>query len=150
MSTSSLSLHDGSRLLVRGSPAYICDRRRHGDHLIVAGATRGAGRGIATELGAAGVTVYATGRMTRGRRSPMNRAETIEETAEMVTAAGGRGIPVRVDHSDPAQVPQLAEQIKDEQGGRLDVLVNGVLAARARRHRRALGAPAPRLPLHGR
>lgn len=62
---------------------------------LVAGATRGAGRGIAVELGAAGATVYVTGRTTRERRSEMNRPETIEETAELVTAAGGRGSPCR-------------------------------------------------------
>jgi NAD(P)-dependent dehydrogenase (short-subunit alcohol dehydrogenase family) len=97
------------------------------DHVaLVAGATRGAGRGIAVELGAAGATVYVTGRSTRAARSPMNRAETIEETAELVTAAGGRGIPVRVDHADPAQVAKLVERIEREQDGRLDVLVNDV------------------------
>ncbi|HVL31363.1 MAG TPA: SDR family oxidoreductase [Solirubrobacteraceae bacterium] len=97
------------------------------DHVaLVAGATRGAGRGIAVELGAAGATVYVTGRSTRSGRSPMNRPETIEETAELVTAAGGRGIAVRVDHADPQQVAALAERIAREQGGRLDVLVNDV------------------------
>jgi NAD(P)-dependent dehydrogenase (short-subunit alcohol dehydrogenase family) len=59
---------------------------------LVAGDTRGAGRGIATELGAAGATVYVTGRTTRSQRSPMNRPETIEETAELLSAAGGHGI----------------------------------------------------------
>ena len=92
----------------------------------MAGATRGAGRGMAVELGAAGATVYVTGRTTRAARSPMNRPETIEETAELVDDAGGRGIPVQVDHSDPAQVAALAERIEDEQDGRLDVLVNDV------------------------
>ena len=93
---------------------------------VVAGGTRGAGRGIAVELGAAGATVYVTGRTTRAQRSPMNRPETIEDTAELVDAAGGRGIPVQVDHSDPAQVARLAERIRAEQGGRLDALVNDV------------------------
>jgi NAD(P)-dependent dehydrogenase (short-subunit alcohol dehydrogenase family) len=93
---------------------------------LVAGATRGAGRGIAVELGAAGATVYVTGRTTRAQRSPMNRPETIEETAELVDAAGGRGIAVQVDHSDPAQVAGLVERIEDEQDGRLDVLVNDI------------------------
>ena len=93
---------------------------------VVAGATRGAGRGIALELGAAGATVYCTGRTTRARRSPMNRPETIEDTAELVGAAGGRGIAVRVDHSDPADVRRLAERIAAEQDDRLDVLVNDV------------------------
>src|SRR5882762_8877820 len=64
---------------------------------LVAGATRGAGRGIATRLGAAGATVYVSGRSGGGQRSEYDRAETIEETAELVTAAGGRGIPVRAD-----------------------------------------------------
>ena len=93
---------------------------------LVAGATRGAGRGIAVELGAAGATVYCTGRTTRARRSPMDRPETIEETAELVDAAGGRGIAVPVDHADPAQVGALVERIAHEQGGRLDVLVNDI------------------------
>ena len=74
---------------------------------LVAGATRGAGRGIAVELGAAGATVYCTGRTTRGSRSPMDRPETIEETAEQVDAAGGRGIAVRVDHAEPGEVAAL-------------------------------------------
>ncbi|MFV2174473.1 SDR family oxidoreductase [Actinomadura sp. LOL_016] len=92
---------------------------------LVAGATRGAGRGIAAELGAAGATVYCTGRTTRSARSEMDRPETIEETAELVTAAGGEGIAVRVDHLDPAEVGGLVRRIDDEHG-RLDVLVNDV------------------------
>ena len=97
------------------------------DHVaLVAGATRGAGRGIAVELGAAGATVYVTGRTTRSARSPMNRPETIEETAELVDAAGGHGIPVAVDHSRPDEVRSLVDRIAREQGGRLDVLVNDV------------------------
>ncbi|QFY08945.1 SDR family NAD(P)-dependent oxidoreductase [Nonomuraea phyllanthi] len=92
---------------------------------VVAGATRGTGRGIAVALGAAGATVYCTGRSTRDGRSEMNRPETIEETAELVTAAGGTGIAVRTDHLDPAQVEALAERVDREQG-RLDVLVNDV------------------------
>ncbi|NRQ31190.1 SDR family oxidoreductase [Nonomuraea sp. NN258] len=92
---------------------------------LVAGATRGTGRGIAVQLGAIGATVYCTGRSTRERRSEMNRPETIEETAELVTAAGGTGIPVQVDHLEAAQVKALAERIESEQG-RLDVLVNDV------------------------
>ncbi|MCO1613870.1 MULTISPECIES: SDR family oxidoreductase [Micromonospora] len=92
---------------------------------LVAGATRGAGRQIAVQLGAAGATVYATGRTTRERRSEMDRPETIEETAELVTAAGGTGIAVAVDHLDPEQVRGLVERIDAEQG-RLDVLVNDV------------------------
>jgi NAD(P)-dependent dehydrogenase (short-subunit alcohol dehydrogenase family) len=92
---------------------------------LVAGATRGAGRQIAVQLGAAGATVYATGRSTRGRRSEMDRPETIEETAELVTAAGGTGIAVAVDHLVPDQVEALVRRIDEEQG-RLDVLVNDV------------------------
>jgi NAD(P)-dependent dehydrogenase (short-subunit alcohol dehydrogenase family) len=91
----------------------------------VAGATRGAGRGIAVELGAAGATVYATGRSTRQRRSEYDRPETIEETAELVTGAGGTGIAVPVDHLVPEQVAALTARIDAEQG-RLDVLVNDI------------------------
>jgi len=92
---------------------------------LVAGATRGAGRGIAIELGAAGATVYVTGRTTKAQRSEYDRPETIEETAELVTRAGGRGIPVQVDHLDPAQVKGLIDRIGQEQG-RLDILVNDI------------------------
>jgi NAD(P)-dependent dehydrogenase (short-subunit alcohol dehydrogenase family) len=92
---------------------------------LVAGATRGAGRGIAVELGAVGATVYVTGRTTRTQRSEVNRPETIEETAELVQKAGGHGIAVQVDHLDPAQVQALVVRIEREQG-RLDVLVNVV------------------------
>jgi NAD(P)-dependent dehydrogenase (short-subunit alcohol dehydrogenase family) len=92
---------------------------------LVAGATRGAGRGIAVELGAAGATVYVTGRTTRARRSEYDRPETIEDTADLVTAAGGTGIPVPTDHLVPEQVEQLVAQIDAEQG-RLDVLVNDI------------------------
>ncbi|MFP3391980.1 SDR family oxidoreductase [Brevibacillus sp. SIMBA_040] len=92
---------------------------------LVAGATRGAGRGIAIELGAAGATVYVTGRTTRAQRSEYNRPETIEETAELVTNAGGRGIAVQVDHLQPEQVQALVARIEEEQG-RLDILVNDV------------------------
>ena len=95
---------------------------------LVAGATRGAGRGIAVELGAAGATVYLTGRTTRTQRSEYNRPETIEETAELVQHAGGRGIAVQVDHLDPAQVQALVARIEREQS-RLDVLVNDVWGA---------------------
>ncbi|WP_422772021.1 SDR family oxidoreductase [Plantactinospora sp. WMMC1484] len=95
---------------------------------LVAGATRGAGRQIAVQLGAAGATVYATGRSTREKRSEVDRPETIEETAELVTAAGGVGIAVRVDHLVPDEVRALVERIDREQG-RLDVLVNDVWGA---------------------
>jgi NAD(P)-dependent dehydrogenase (short-subunit alcohol dehydrogenase family) len=92
---------------------------------LVAGASRAAGRAIAVELGRRGATVYATGRTTRAQRSEMNRPETIEETAELVTAAGGEGIAVRVDHLEPDQVKALVERI-DRDHGRLDVLVNDI------------------------
>jgi len=95
---------------------------------LVAGATRGAGRGIAVELGAAGATVYLTGRTTRTQRSEYNRPETIEETAELVQRAGGQGIAVQVDHLDPAQVQALVARIESEQS-RLDILVNDVWGA---------------------
>jgi NAD(P)-dependent dehydrogenase (short-subunit alcohol dehydrogenase family) len=92
---------------------------------LVAGATRGAGRGTAVALGEAGATVYCTGRSTRGRRSEYDRPETIEETAELVTEAGGEGIPVVVDHLEAAQVEALVQRI-DAERGRLDVLVNDI------------------------
>ncbi|MFF9788680.1 SDR family oxidoreductase [Streptomyces nigrescens] len=93
---------------------------------LVAGATRGAGRAMAVELGRAGALVYVTGRTTRERTSEVGRpTETIEQTAELVTAAGGIGIAVATDHLDPAQVKALTERIDREQG-RLDVLVNSV------------------------
>jgi NAD(P)-dependent dehydrogenase (short-subunit alcohol dehydrogenase family) len=90
---------------------------------VVAGATRGAGRGIARALGEAGATVYCTGRSVRGAPSDKNRSETIDETAEMVTAAGGRGTAVQVDHTQQEQVRALFERVDREQG-RLDILVN--------------------------
>ncbi|GLX01997.1 SDR family oxidoreductase [Microtetraspora sp. NBRC 16547] len=92
---------------------------------LVAGATRGAGRGIAVELGAAGATVYVTGRSTRERRSEYDRPETIEDTADLVTAAGGKGIAVPTDHLAADEVRSLVERIDAEQG-RLDVLVNDI------------------------
>lgn len=95
---------------------------------LVAGATRGAGRGIAVELGNAGATVYCTGRTTRASRSEMGRPETIEETAEMVTEAGGRGIAVPVDHLVPGEVKTLVERIREEQGA-LHILVNDIFGA---------------------
>ncbi|KPC60596.1 SDR family oxidoreductase [Streptomyces chattanoogensis] len=93
---------------------------------LVAGATRGAGRAMAVELGRAGALVYVTGRTTRDRVSEVGRpTETIEQTAELVTAAGGTGIAVPTDHLEPAQVKALTERIDREQG-RLDILVNSV------------------------
>jgi NAD(P)-dependent dehydrogenase (short-subunit alcohol dehydrogenase family) len=92
---------------------------------LVAGATRGAGRGIAVSLGEAGATVYCTGRSTRERRSEYDRPETIEETAELVSAAGGHGIAVAVDHLEPGEVEALVGRI-DAGHGRLDILVNDI------------------------
>lgn len=92
---------------------------------VVAGATRGAGRGIACMLGEAGATVYCTGRSVRGKPATQGRPETIEETAEMVSGYGGQGIAVQVDHSDEQQVQALFERVRAEQG-RLDILVNDI------------------------
>lgn len=92
---------------------------------LVAGATRGAGRGIAVELGAAGATVYVTGRTTRERRSEYDRPETIEETAELVNRSGGEGIAVPADHLVPDEVRALTDRIRAGHG-RLDVLVNDI------------------------
>jgi NAD(P)-dependent dehydrogenase (short-subunit alcohol dehydrogenase family) len=88
---------------------------------VVAGATRGAGRGIATALGEAGATVYCTGRSVAGSPGMKNRRETIHETAEIVTARGGRGIAIRADHTMPEQVATAFEQI-----GEFDILVNDI------------------------
>lgn len=88
---------------------------------VVAGATRGAGRGIATALGEAGATVYCTGRSVPGSPGMKNRPETINETADIVTARGGRGIAVQVDHTIPEQVASLFERV-----GELDILVNDI------------------------
>ncbi len=102
------------------------DRPLSGRVALVAGATRGAGRGIARALGEAGATVYCTGRSIRGAPSPYKRPETIEETAELVTAAGGRGIAVRVDHTVEEEVRELVARIARDARGRLDVLVSSV------------------------
>ena len=103
-------------------------RTLEGRVALVAGGTRAAGRGIAVALGEAGATVYVTGRTTRSQQSEMKRPETIEETAEMVDAAGGRGIAVQVDHLVPEQVKALVERIDREQGA-LHVLVNDIWGA---------------------
>jgi NAD(P)-dependent dehydrogenase (short-subunit alcohol dehydrogenase family) len=97
---------------------------------VVAGATRGAGRGIAAALGEAGATVVCTGRSSRtgSTRSDYNRAETIEETAAIVTELGGTGIAAAIDHLDPSQVKKLAEQIRTDHG-HIDVLVNDIWGA---------------------
>jgi NAD(P)-dependent dehydrogenase (short-subunit alcohol dehydrogenase family) len=92
---------------------------------VVAGATRGAGRGIARALGEAGAVVYCTGRSVRGKPATPNRPETIDETAEMIDAAGGRAHAVRVDHADEEQVAALFERVRREQP-RLDILVNDI------------------------
>jgi NAD(P)-dependent dehydrogenase (short-subunit alcohol dehydrogenase family) len=95
---------------------------------LVAGGTRGAGRGIAVQLGAAGATVYVTGRTSGSHRSEMDRPETIEETAALVDEAGGRGIAVRVDHLVPDEVRALVARIEAEQGA-LHLLVNDIWGA---------------------
>src|SRR4030088_3302982 len=100
------------------------ERPLFGKVALVAGATRGAGRGIACMLGEAGATVYCTGRSTREKPSSINRPETIEETARMVTERGGEGLWAQVDHADPGQVKSLFGRISQEQHGRLDILVN--------------------------
>ena len=92
---------------------------------LVAGGTRGAGRGIAVELGAAGATVYVTGRTTRTQTSEYGRPETIEDTAALVSEAGGEGVAIRVDHLVPAEVEALVARIRAERG-RLDILVNDI------------------------
>ena len=92
---------------------------------VVAGATRGAGRGIAAALGEAGATVVCTSRSTRATRSDYNRSETIEETAELVTHLGGSGIAAAVDHLEPDQVKSLGEQIRKDHG-HIDMLVNDI------------------------
>src|ERR1051326_5184173 len=96
--------------------------------VVVAGATRGAGRGIAAAFGEVGATVICTGRSTRSRRSEYNRDEIIEDTAELVTQLGGVGIAVPVDHLDSDQVKILAERIRKDHG-HIDVLVNDIWGA---------------------
>ena len=96
-----------------------------GQVAVVAGATRGAGRGIACMLGEAGAIVYCSGRSTRGEPATGTRPETIEDTAEMVDALGGKGIPVKTDHTDENQVKALFDRIKLEQS-RLDIVVNDI------------------------
>src|SRR5215210_6683061 len=96
-----------------------------GQVALVAGATRGAGRGIARALGEAGATVYCTGRSVKGKPSPYKRPETIDETAEIIAAAGGTAIPVRVDHTVESEVAALFARV-DREHKRLDIVVNSV------------------------
>src|SRR4030095_10886392 len=105
---------------------------------LVAGATRAAGRGIAVQLGAAGATVYVTGRSTHAQRAEMDRPATIEETAARVDKAGGRGIAVQVDHLAPDQVRVLVARIEAEQGA-LPVLVNDIWGAPRREGNKTFG-----------
>src|SRR5437899_6915087 len=92
---------------------------------LVAGATRGAGRGIARALGEAGATVYCTGRSVTGKPSPYGRPETIDETAAMINAAGGSAIPVRVDHTAESEVQALFRRIARAHT-RLDIVVDSL------------------------
>ena len=133
--TTRRTLRHATRLVV--APEYPRDvkflmmpRPLDGKVALVAGATRGAGRGTAVALGEAGATVYCTGRSTRERRSEYDRPETIEETAELVTAAGGVGIAIAVDHLEAGEVEALVQRI-DAESGRLDVLVNDIWGGRA-------------------
>jgi NAD(P)-dependent dehydrogenase (short-subunit alcohol dehydrogenase family) len=100
-------------------------RPLHGTVAVVAGATRGAGRGIARALGEAGATVYCTGRTVRGKPSPYGRPETIDQTAEMIADAGGTAVAVRVDHTVEGDVEALFRRV-DNEHGRIDVLVNSI------------------------
>lgn len=95
---------------------------------LVAGATRGAGRGIARALGEAGALVYCTGRSAAGDTKGMTRPETIDETATLIEQAGGRAVAIQVDHTHEEEVTKLADRIRDE-SGRLDVLVNSIWGA---------------------
>src|SRR6185369_12554797 len=97
---------------------------------VVAGATRGAGRGIAAALGEAGATVVCTGRTSTQRKlkSDYDRPETIEETAELVTSLGGTGIAIPIDHLVPDDVKGLAERLQN-QFGKIDILVNAIWGA---------------------
>jgi NAD(P)-dependent dehydrogenase (short-subunit alcohol dehydrogenase family) len=101
-------------------------RPLRGQVALVAGATRGAGRAIAVSLALAGARVYATGRSTRGHPATPGRPETLEETAELARSMGGDAIPIRVDHTDEAQVRRLFGRIRRRERGRLDVLVNDI------------------------
>ena len=117
------------RRSVQGSGSHVRPIRSGkslaGTVAVVAGATRGAGRGIARALGEAGATVYCTGRSVRGNRSPYDRPETVEETAEMIIAAGGSAVALRVDHTVETEAEALFQRVEPERG-RLDVLVNSI------------------------
>src|SRR5690242_4068596 len=112
------------RATVTGATKAAADTRPlAGQVAVVAGATRGAGRGIARALGEAGAIVYCTGRSVAGNPSPYGRLETIEQTAQRIQASGGAAIAVRVDHTIEPDVAALFERVEAEQG-RVDVLVN--------------------------
>jgi NAD(P)-dependent dehydrogenase (short-subunit alcohol dehydrogenase family) len=108
-----------------GAVSQKSARSFKGQVAVVAGATRGAGRGIARALGEAGAIVYCTGRSVRGNLSPYGRPETIDETAEFIKAEGGDAIAVRVDHTVESEVESLFARV-DREHGRLDVLVNSI------------------------
>src|SRR6185436_10327240 len=116
------------RVGVRRNRRCLMNRMLKGKVALVAGGTRAAGRGIAVQLGAAGATVYVTGRTSGSERSEMNRPETIEETAALVDEAGGHGIAVQVDHLVPAEVSTLVDRIRSEQAT-LHILVNDIWGA---------------------
>jgi NAD(P)-dependent dehydrogenase (short-subunit alcohol dehydrogenase family) len=113
---------------------------------VVTGASRGAGRGIAVTLGAAGATVYITGRSVKGQATTENLPGTIEETAEILTARGGTGIPVRCDHTDDSDVEALFARVKHEQG-RIDLLVNSAWGGYEHHDHRQFSAPFYEQPL---
>jgi NAD(P)-dependent dehydrogenase (short-subunit alcohol dehydrogenase family) len=93
---------------------------------LVAGGSRGATRAIAVELGRAGVVVHVTGRSARGRPSPMQRPESIEDAVEQIRSAGGQAYAHHVDHSDERAVAALLDRITAAHHGRLDIVVNGI------------------------
>src|SRR4051794_5570090 len=111
----------GSLNMIAGPAGTVPDL--HEAVAVVTGASRGGGRAIALALGEAGATVYVTGRSIRGGTTTEDRPETIDDTAEAVTACGGVGIPVRVDHTVDDDVAHLFSRVRAEQG-KLDVLVN--------------------------